>query len=371
MTATLDGATTGRRDVLDNGVALLGWTISWSVTGALVARDDLVRDMTGAGFGGLVPKNPPSAKRALRRAIYEWASARSGEALFDEDALRASNGRARLVRPIRAGRDGADGRVAAPVIYALVEELNLGGRLGLNYATAYRFRYDPGVAGDEGVNTGQLSVSSSAFGAFAAEERSAVLGQITPIWEKHKALYNGADLSDILIAIVRAARGISVESGTGVWFLPASKGAAVDGLERLVGRFGPGAHIRVFENVDSGRTRDSFRGAALDDVMADIRREEARMGGYEEANQEKPGSVRPATLTGLVRDLIGIREKAALYAETVGLRDERVQEGLLAVSARAVALSQANRDRREERTLGGSAPAAAVAVAAEERDGRD
>ncbi len=358
---------------LPAGVALLGYTASWSVSGLLVDRARLKEALTLCGLAEYLPKRPPTLRRVMRRTIYEWANQRVGSAAFDENDLRESNGRKQLVREIKARAD--ERGLAPPIVYALVEELSLGQRLGLQYATAYRFRYDPALpgVGDEASNQGQLSVlvAGAADALGAAAERERVLGEIQPIWEKHKNLYNGADLSALLIEIVRGASGISVESGSGVWYLPVRAAALIDRLERLVGMLTSGdaaAHFRVHENIDWPRTRAAIADAALDDLLAEVRGAAARMGDYEEANKKNPGSVKPTTMAGFVDELLGIQAKAKVYVETVGLRDDRVERELVAVGARAVTLNKANREMRAERAL--AAQSRAVAVAGEMREER-
>lgn len=349
-----------RQTIVPAGVAILGYTVSWSTSSLLVDRETLVTAMTECGFKGSIPKRPPTARRALRRAIYEWAGNRTGEAIFDEDDLRDANGRKRLIREIKSSN--RERGVLPPVMYALVEELNLGSRLGLQYATAYRFRYDPSATvteSDEGQNVGQLTVLASAYAPGIEAERARVLAEITPLWEKHKSLYNGLDLSNILIEIVRANLGVSVESGSGVWYLPVGKADVVDRLEQLIATFraNPGAgsaHCRVHENIDWPRTRESLAQAAMDDLLAEIRQQEMVMAGYEADNKARPGSVKQTTMAGLVKNLIGLQEKAVVYRETVGLRDTRIEKELVAVGARAVALTKENRQLRQDRAETGA-----------------
>jgi hypothetical protein len=362
---------------LPEGVALLGYTASWSTGGMLVDRAALEEALTLVGLGAYLPKRPPTARRALRRAIYEWANNRAGTAEFGEDDLADANGRKKLIREIKARAD--ERGQLPPIVYALVEELSLGQRLGLQYATAYRFRYDPNLpeAGQEGTNTGRLAVLMSqagGIGQIAAErERDRVLAEITPLWEKHRSLYNGADLSAILIEIVRGASGISVESGSGVWFLPVRAAQRIEQLERLVGLLrgeSVSAHFRVHENIDWPRTRRAIADAALDDLLAEVREQASRMANYEEANKEKPGSVKPTTMAGFVDELLGLQRKAKVYVETVGLRDERVDRELAAIGMRAVTLNRENRDLRQERLQATGTVVVAAQPAGEARDER-
>lgn len=362
---------------LPEGVALLGYQVSWNVQSALVSRALLEATLTEAGFKDALPKRPPTAKRALRRAIAEWAVSRGASGdyaeLFESDDRRDTTRRKSLIReiPQRAER----GQIA-PVMYALVEEISLGEQMGLRYATAYRFRYRPEVGADAASNTGTLTVVSSAYGSVADDERNQVAVELAPLWEKHRDLYNGADISQLLIGIVAASSGVAVESGSGVWYIPARQGDVVDRLERAIRGLtaGNSGHVRVYEQIDWPRTRASLAQAALDDLNAAIRATDGKLSGYADQTASNPGSVKVSTMAGVVKDLIDLRQKALLYADTVGMREERVQQDLLDLGDRARTITILNREARQQRIeretaeVLTAAPTLIVPVAREERD---
>lgn len=333
---------------------LLGYEINWNVSGALVSRGDLADRLAAEGLGDHLPRRPPTAKRALRRAIAEWAAGRAGVAFRDDEDAADISRRRKLIREIRGLADRGE---AAPVLYALVEEASLGGALGLKYATSYRFRYQPPQRDEDGAG-GQLTVTSTASGPFARDELSEVDAQIRPLWEKHKDLYTGADLSELLIGVVHGAAGISVEAGTGVWFVPASQEATIGKLERLVRGLAAenaGVHLRVRENIDWPRTRAALAEAATDDILAEIARARAELERFEGQQGEKPGSVKIGTVKGLLAEFLAIQDKAALYAETVGLRRARLDEELTGLGARALDIARVTRAARATRLAGGEA----------------
>lgn len=348
-------------------VAIVSYEVSWALTDAQVSRENLATLLIEEGFKPYVPRRAPSERRNLRRAIYIWAAGRTGELLDEDDEDRADvSGRKKLIREIRTRAER--GKVA-PVVFALVEEFNLGSRMGLRYATAYRFRYDPALASDqEGSASGTLTVSSSAFGEMDAEnERSQVLSEILPIWERQRNLYNGNDLAAILLAIVKDTQAISVESGSGIWAVPARYLGVVERLERLMVRLAglDGAarcHLRVRENIGWARTLDALRQGALDTVLSDIRAIATSVEGLEEQSTIKPGSVQVATLAGVMTELIAVREKTKLWGEISGLRESRIDRELAAVGARAVTINTINREARQSRMAEASTALAASTV---------
>jgi hypothetical protein len=364
-TAQIDAAAALRG--LPGAIKVLGYEVSWQVRDVQISRDDLKAALDAAGFGAYLPKRPPTARKALRRAINEWASTRAGVDFADDGEAGETTQRRRLIREIPGAK--AQPGEATPVIFGLVEESSLGDQLGLRYATSYRFRYRPASADEKGTTlAGTLTVVSSATGPIADEERSAVADELRPIWEKHKQLYSGSDVGYLLIDIIHGLTGISVEAGSGVWFVPAKWAAAVDRVEALVRALparkgGRGTHCRVRENIDWQRTRDALADAALDDLLAELREAERQIGVREAATKDKPGSVKITTVKGILDQLTGLREKAIFYADTMGLRQQRIVDDLDKLGTRAVVVARKNRDARKARDLAAIAPAVGLVAA--------
>src|SRR5260221_14198712 len=56
---------------------LIGYTVFWRLAGIRVPHTELATAVATAGFTGFLPE-PPSPRKALRRAIEAWISARAG-----------------------------------------------------------------------------------------------------------------------------------------------------------------------------------------------------------------------------------------------------------------------------------------------------
>lgn len=367
------------RPTLPEGTAIIGYEVSWNTTGLLINRTSLSQLLAAAGFAEAMPKRRPTEKRALRRAITEWAELKTGEVYRsddeDPDDRAAVRRRKKLIRQIE-GAEAVDDGVVAPTVLALVQELSLGSRLELKYATSYRFSLTP-PAGQE--TEYRLRVSTAARGAMdnwedREEERQRVDAAIRPLWDKHKDLYTGGDVSTMLREIVHGLNGISVESGSGVYFIPVEYEGAVDRMGRFVQALaeyketGQRPHFRARENIDWPRTRAALQEAALDQVIAEMRQAEAEVERFERQAADKPGSVKPSTARGVVMELIRIKQKAQYYEDTVGLRQGRLGGDLKGLGQRARALVGGARTTREER-LGGD-ERALVVVATGERQAR-
>jgi transitional endoplasmic reticulum ATPase len=348
------------------------------VHGQLVDRRDAGRPR-GAGGGadaggprGVPAERPPTARRALRRAIYEWANNRAGTAEFGEDDLADANGRKKLIREIKARAD--ERGQLPPIVYALVEELSLGQRLGLQYATAYRFRYDPNLpeAGQEGTNTGRLAVLMSqagGIGQIAAErERDRVLaGDHAAVGEASLALQRRGPLGHPdrdRPGRERHLGRVGVRgSGPAGARRPAHRAAGAAGRppagrERVGALPGPREH-RLAAHPPRHRRRRARRPAGRGPRAGEPH------GQLRGGQQGEAGSVKPTTMAGFVDELLGLQRKAKVYVETVGLRDERVDRELAAIGMRAVTLNRENRDLRQERLQ-----ATGTVVVAAQRPGR-
>lgn len=330
------------------GVALLGYEINWNVSGVLVTVDEL-RELLGLfGLAAYAPKQPPTERKAARRAIAEWAEGRSGKAFVGDEDNADIVGRRRLIREVTGGRT-KNGQI----VFALVEEGKLGDALSLKYGVSYRFAIAPGPEGGKAT----LTVSTEARGVIGPDEREdrererrEVERQVGIAWEKHRDLYNGADVAKLLIEAVRAeGMAVAVESGSGVWFVPVEREYAVSRIEKFVAALPGASHCRVRENIDWPRTRAALSEAALDDLLAEVRRIETELAGMEEQTDANPGSLRATTARGLVQEMLAVKNKAAYYADTLGMRQERLDGDLNALARRAKAIAVKNTAARQER----------------------
>src|SRR5437868_419802 len=109
------------------GLPLLGYTVQWGLRGLQVEHNDLVRALADSGFPEYTP-DPPTPRKALRRAIESWVLRRSHAG---QGPGLSGQRRQVLVRTINR-------RDSEYLVFALVlEEADLRS-LGLSYGTDLR-----------------------------------------------------------------------------------------------------------------------------------------------------------------------------------------------------------------------------------------
>ena len=342
-TATIDLAMPAAPTAAAGDLVLLGHIVSWRVRGTALGREELRGRLAAAGLERYLPPRPPSAKTALRRAIADWARERAGEApegadgADGDDGEDETDGRKRLIRAVR-GPSRKDR--ASWIIYALVEESSVVQKMGLRYATSYRFFYAP----QPGAAEGTLRVSTAGLGELAEDERSQVEDELRPYWERHRQLYVAADLSRVIAAIVLDLDAAPLRDEGGSYFVPIEHAARLERLERLVqalpqpGRGAPPPRFYALEQVDLPKSRERLREAAYDALAREVREAEGNLQRFVEQDARKPGSVRARTVEALLADFLALRRKAALFAEGVGMRAERFAADLEGLEQQARAL---------------------------------
>jgi hypothetical protein len=364
-------------------VKIMGYEVSYNVTGVQINRDALQDRMARAGIADFFPKKPPTEKEALRRAMAAWAKT-LGSTAFDTDSERDDIVRQKkLIREAKSTGD-EDG-TARPIVMALVDEATLGMAASLKHVVSYRAKLTPPQKVGETTTGWTLTVSTEARGKISEaereereEERQRVDRQIRALWEIHRNLYTGKDISELLIAIIHDAWGYSVESGTGVWFLPARAADLVERLRDFVRGLpvrdgGKAPHFRIRENFDWPNTVEALREAAQDQIMAEIRDFENSLKATTKRLDENPGSVKPTTMKEMVGQLMAVRAKATFFADITGMRQERMDAELVRLGGQAVKIAKraaTERGERESRLVATVAPPPAP-VASEAREERE
>ncbi len=321
-------ATIGRAKL--EGVALLGFKVSWSLRGVQVARADLKVLLETHGFAGYLPPRPPTAKKALKRAIREWATRRGVDSAGDgEEESDEVSGRRQLLREVHRGAlvagDKADG--PPPIILALVEEESLSRALGLRYGISHRFHYQPAWGG---IDPGELRISPLASGPIA-DEAQQIKAELEPIWTRHRTLYLNGDVSRITTAIVEGMDSYPTREGGGSYHVGPEWAADLDRLARLIrelpsaDRKGRVPRLYADATPDWPLTRANLQEQAFDKLVSEINDAQWSVERSEGQNSDKPGSVRPRTVQGLIATIAEVKRRADLVTEKIGMRGERAE----------------------------------------------
>jgi hypothetical protein len=244
---------------------------------------------------------------------------------------------------IRSIGDNASSRW---LVYSLVAENKNVQDLCLDYATDVRFFLEKA--------TGRLLVTTEARGMIAAENEAASIGrQIAPFWARHRNLFLSGDVSRVLTGIVESLDAVALREGGGSYFVPISRQAALDKLRAFVANLPvsgrQAAQVFAFPILDAGATRTQIRDAANADFFAEIDAAEKDLDRFVEQHHEKAGSVRASTVTARIEAYMRLREKARIYADATGMRQERILDELTSLETKARSLLIAADGGRAER----------------------
>jgi hypothetical protein len=339
-------------DALYKDMPLLGHNVSWLLRGVEVTYDELKSLLEKHGFPGYVPTRPPPAKRAIRRAIRDWIVWRLGRPVTDDDDddeqidVRVTAKRGRGARSNKLIRTVGEESESKWLVFSMITENRDIQELALDYATDVRFFLHKSDA--------RLLCTTEARGMIDAEnEAERIAREIAPFWERHKSLYLPGDISRVLTAIMPSLGSVSVREGGGSYFVPT---AYQDGLERIKALVtdlptstGRAAVLLTFPLLDIAAVRDQIRQAADEDFYAELDRAEKDLKRFVEQNEAKPGSVKKGTITARIEAYMELRRKAKVYADSSGMRQERILDEIAALEGRARSLLAAADDARDER----------------------
>jgi hypothetical protein len=309
---------------------LVGYTVFWRLAGIRVSHPGLERALQATGFDNYLP-DPPTPRVALRRALAEWIKAKQRLARSlqlqqdDEDHDENGDGRRRtLIRVInRAGSEH--------LVYALVAEDIDFSALGLSYGTALRILLHK--------KTGEMICTTDAEGMIDAQRESQqVTAELMPYWRQYRDLFIARDLSEMMREIVDGMNAVSLRQAGGVYFVPASERDSLLRLRRLI------ADIPRIEDLDPfvcalgvPDAAEAKRGlskavhAGLLDEINSLRGDLNRL-------SESGDRLREKTIAQRLVIYKRLKAKAEMYQELLGMRQDEVRAGIVALEREALDL---------------------------------
>jgi len=311
-------------------VPVVGYTVLWRLHGLRVKHDQLKDALDRAGFLDFLP-DPPTPRKSLRRALQAWVVARARAAHAQQVIAQQTSSDATqrtLIRVInRAGCEH--------IVFALVMEDVDYRALGLNYATDLRIQLHK--------KTGQMICTTQTTGRIESyHESQQVAAELQPYWREFKDLHVACDLSDMTRRIIDSLQATALRRSGGVYFVPKGKRdelvrlrEMVAGLPHLEDR----PFICAFGVPDLQETKTQMtqvlHAGMLDEVAglrADLRRLIA-----------EGTNVREDTVITRLAAFQGVRAKAQVYADLLGLRLDRMRAeiGELETQARRLLLHDA------------------------------
>jgi hypothetical protein len=345
---------------------LIGYTVFWRLAGIRVPHPELATAVATAGFTGFLPE-PPSPRKALRRAIEAWISDRAigsvGPALAaddeeegDDDELSASGGRVQQRALVRLIND------KEWLVFVIVAEaVDLTG-LGLSYGTSLRVLYHKASGG--------IAITTDAEGVPALEtdaQGRRLTDAFLPYWHEYRTLHISGDLSRLMRQTIGALQSVCLRPNGGLYFVPVGQADALQRLGALIEAL-PVAGDRVpFVCAQGVLNRPEavrkFSSALYEGLVDEVN---ALASDLTRLTAGRAGSVKATTIEARLATYRQLRDKVELFTDVLSRRKGQLLERLetLTAQARAVLLGDAIAEEDEDQ------PDEQVAVAAEAGVGR-
>jgi hypothetical protein len=306
---------------------VLGYTVFWRLAGIRVSHPELEWVLQSTGFDKHLP-DPPTPRVALRRALAEWIKTKQRDvknALHQQDEEEpeesSSAQRRTLIRVInRAGSEH--------IVYALVAEDVDFSALGLSYGTSLRILLHK--------KTGDMICTTEAEGVIDAQRESQqVTAELMPYWQQYRDLFIARDLSEMMREIVGEMSAVSLRRAGGVYFVPASENEALVRLRQLISSIpqvaDSGAFVCGLGVPDAAEARRGLSKAVhsgLVDEINSLRGDLARL-------SESGARTREKTITQRLVIYKQLKEKAEMYRELLGMRQDQVRAGIAELESEA------------------------------------
>ena len=311
-------------------IPIVGHTVLWRLHGLRVQHIALRDALDRAGFLEFLP-DPPTPRKALRRALEAWVAARAQQAQATRTLQQQANAdeeQRTLIRVInRAGSDH--------LVFALVTEDIDFKALGLGYATDLRILLEK--------KTGQMICSTNARGRIEAyHESQQVAAELQPYWQEFKDLHIAGDLSEMTRRIIDSLQATALRRNGGVYFIPKGNREKLFRLREVIADLPHGddqPFVCAFGVPDLQETKaqmvQAIHAGMLDEIAglrADLRR-----------LAEDGTNVREDTVICRLATYQSIRSKAQVYADLLGLRQDAIRSevGELEAQARRLLLHDA------------------------------
>ena len=347
---------------------LIGYTVFWRLAGIRVPHAELTTAVATAGFTGFLP-DPPSPRKALRRAIEAWIADRAvggasptlatdndEDECEDDDDFPASHSRLQqraLVRPIN------DKEWLVFVVVAEAVDLT---SLGLSYGTNLRVLYNK-ASGGIAITTDAEGVPSLEADAQGRRLTDAFL----PYWQEYRTLHISGDLSRMMRQSVGALQSVCLRPNGGLYFVPVGQADALQRLGSLIetlpvaGERAPFVCAQgVLNRPEAVRKFSHALYEGLVDELNTLASDLARL------TAARAGSVKVTTVEARLASYRHVRDKVELFTDILARRKGHLLERLEILTERARAVLLGDTIAEEE---DGQSDAEAIAAAKTGADG--
>jgi hypothetical protein len=319
-------------------IPVLGHNIWWGLKGVKVTRFDLENALKRYGFADYMPE-PPTAQKALRRAIKDWVKLRAASGTgavlsgdFDDDEDTGTKKIRSLIRPINK-------RGNKHLVFALVaEEVNFQ-ILGLEHTTSLRIALEKLTPEERKTRRPDLTCTTESEGNIeAAREAYSITRELLPIWQQYEDLYLSGDLSRMATEIVNAIRAIPIRREGGLYFVPASNQAQAERMRDLIeglpndGTAAP--YCMLLMVPDEQAAKKELGRAVFMGFMDQIKAMNADL----EDLRAKAKTIKPDTIAARLKEFKEFSQRAEAYADLLSLQNEQLQNQISSLRSKARAL---------------------------------
>jgi hypothetical protein len=318
-------------------IPVVGYTVLWRLHGLRVKHDRLKDALDQAGFLQFLP-DQPTPRKSLRRALQAWVIDRAKAAQAQQVIAQQTNpeeAKRTLIRVInRAGSEH--------IVFALVMEDVDYKALGLKYATDLRIQLHK--------KTGEMICTTQTTGKIESyHESMQVAAELQPYWRDFKDLHVATDLSETVRRIIDSLQATALRRAGGVYFVPQGKHDELGRLRQMVAglpHHGDTPFVCAFGVPDLHETKtqmtQALHASMLDEIAslrADLRRLIA-----------EGTDVRENTVIARLAEFQGVRAKAQVYADLLGLRMDKMRAEIeeLETHAHRLLMSEGNSSKKKQ-----------------------
>lgn len=307
------------------GLPMLGATVAWRLSGMSVQYSDLVTLLESLNLNAYIPE-PPSAINALRRAIVRWVDERKAQGalpqLADELTVTGASSAA-MIRRIPASRKQSPYHV-----FVLAKELFIHASLGIKYGAYARILLNK-VTKDLTVMT-EAEGLPHAQASQAQDEANHIAREIGPLFTHERGIVPAEDVSRLIRELVGRCDAVSLRSGGGYYFVPASKYVELDQVRHLLETLDPTGEksfLLVTPVIDIAAVRNDMARAAFVGILEEIRAYEQDMRRILERD------VREETLITRLDEYQTMRHRIEALRDQLGMQDAKLFDALTSLEA--------------------------------------
>ena len=312
---------------------VLGYNLWWDIRGVRVDAHTLEALYRQYGFLPFLPE-PPTDLTALKRALHVWRRARQ-EATA---ATLAQAGTPVRKREVKLLIRGINQRGTKHAVFGLVgEQINFD-LLGLRYATEARILIEKLPPDERAQREPAIVCTTEAEGLIEAEDEARSLTEeIRPLWHEALTTYLASDISGSILQIIESLSStVKVRDAGGVYFVAAQDEATLRRLQQLIQQLplegnGPAPCLILLPVPDEKRAKAELALAVQRGFLAELHVAGTKL----EDLRGKSKQIGASTIAARLIQVRQIRDRAATYADLLGMQQEVIQQSVERLTQRA------------------------------------